>query len=343
MTKTKRITIYTIANDLNISPSTVSKVVNNSGNVSIATRERVLKHIKKVGYVPSTSARMLKSKSTRSIGIVFTEELDIGLEHSFFSSILQHFKNYVELKGYDISFIVPKIGNNRMSYYQWCLNKRVDGVYIVVGDYNDEDIYELVDSEIPTVSTDMILNNLHTVISDNKDGVKTTLDYIQNDLKLQRVAAIVGPQHSKAFEERYQVLMKLIGNYNLVLKEEHIVMSQGFGFTSGYNAMIEILNSGIDYPEIVMVASDDIAVGVLKALKDRNIDVPNDIQVIGFDDVPISKYLTPALTTISQDRKSLGEEAAKLLLTLIEEPESNPDKIKRIPISLIERESTIKK
>lgn len=95
---TKKRNIYTIAKELNLAPGTISKVLNQNGNVSEKTRERVLSYIKKVGYVPASSARMLKSKRTYTVGIVFTEESDVGLEHSFFSSILQHFKTYVKKK-----------------------------------------------------------------------------------------------------------------------------------------------------------------------------------------------------------------------------------------------------
>ncbi|PKK93030.1 MAG: LacI family transcriptional regulator, partial [Tenericutes bacterium HGW-Tenericutes-6] len=98
---TKKRTIYTIAEELKLAPGTISKVLNGTGNVSDHTRERVLHYIKEVGYVPASSARMLKSKRTYTVGVVFTEESDIGLEHSFFSSILQHFKTYLEKEGYE--------------------------------------------------------------------------------------------------------------------------------------------------------------------------------------------------------------------------------------------------
>ncbi len=99
-------TIYTIAKALELSPGTISKVLNQNGNVSEHTRERVLKYIKEVGYVPAKSARNLKSKRTFTIGVVFTEALNIGLEHAFFSSLLQHFKSYVERFGYELSFLL---------------------------------------------------------------------------------------------------------------------------------------------------------------------------------------------------------------------------------------------
>src|SRR5690606_31799732 len=129
----KKQNIYTLAKELDVSPGTISKVLNNTGKVSEATRIRILEYIEKVGYVPTMSARMLKSKSSKTIGVIFSEELNIRLEHPFFSSILQHCKTYVENEGYELSFIVTKFGKNRLSYLSWCMNKKVDGVYIVVG------------------------------------------------------------------------------------------------------------------------------------------------------------------------------------------------------------------
>lgn len=336
----RRNTIYEIAKDLNLSAGTISKVINNTGSVSDETRRKVLDYIKEVGYVPSASARMLKSKRTFIIGVIFSEELNIGLEHSFFSSILQNFKNYAEDQGYELSFIVRKLGKNKLSYYEWCLNKRVDGVYIVVGNYQDEEILEVVNSKIPTVSNDFIMNNLHTVISDNEQGVKSVLEYIKNKLKIQKVAMISGPMSSKAFKERTEVFNNNYKNYDLI--KTTAIYSDGFGFTSGYNAVQKVLKEN-EKPEIIFCCSDDLALGVLKGLKDNNISVPEDIQVIGFDDIAMAKYFTPSLTTIRQDRKELGQKAAKDLIDRIENNEKYEEDIVRIPVELIVRETTIEK
>ena len=336
----EKVTIYTIARDLGLSPGTVSKIINNKGNVSDETRRIALDYIKKIGYVPSSSARMLKSKRTYTIGIIFSEDLNIGLEQSFFSSILQHFKDFAESKGYDLSFIVRKIGQNEMSYYEWCLNKRVDGVYIVVGDYEDKELIELINSDIPCVSTDMIYNNLYTVISDNKQGIETILNYITTDLKVENVAYISGPLRSKAFKERLEVFKENQSNYQL--KYTDIIMAEGFGFTSGYNAALKLIENN-NNPEVVIAASDDLALGVLKAFSDNGINVPKDIQVIGFDDIAFAKHFTPPLTTIRQDRKMLGQVAANKLIMLIEDENGAKEGIEKIPIELIERDSTIKK
>jgi DNA-binding LacI/PurR family transcriptional regulator len=338
---TKR-TIYTLAKELNLAPGTISKVLNQTGNVSEATRERVLAHIKEVGYVPTTSARMLKSKRTYSVGVVFTEETSIGLEHSFFSSILQNFKNVLDKEGYELSFIVKKLGKHELSYYEWCMNKRVDGVYIVVGNYNDKGLYELIESDIPCVSTDMILDGLHTVISDNDLGIKIALEYAKEYLKVEHIGMISGPLKSKAFNERYEAYLKYMDILGLHKNEEDVVFAESFGFTSGYHAVQELMNQVKKRPQLLLVGSDDIALGVLKGLKECNIDVPNDIQVIGFDDISFAKHFTPPLTTIRQDRTKLGETAARELIMLMEEGNGRIPEVIKMPVELICRETTKK-
>ncbi len=342
MNLSKKRTIYNIAKELNLAPGTISKVLNQTGNVSELTRKRVLAYIKEVGYVPNNSARMLKSKRTYTVGIVFTEESDVGLEHSFFSSILQHFKTYVELRGYELSFIVKKLGQHELSYYEWCMNKRVDGVYIVVGNYNDKGLYELIHSSIPAVSTDMLVPGLHTVVSDNDQGIKLIFDYIKDELKLNKLAFISGPKSSKAFNERVDAYHHYIDLYAFNNISE-VTYAESFGFTSGYNAVLKLINSSPDKPELIMVASDDLALGVLKGLNDLNLKVPEDIQVIGFDDIAFAKHFTPSLTTIRQDRKLLGETAAKRLIELMDHPDDELEEVVKLPVELVIRESTRKK
>ncbi len=339
---TKKRTIYDIASELELAPGTISKVINYNGNVSAKTRERVLAYIKQVGYVPTSSARMLKSKRTYTIGIVFTEESAIGLEHSFFSSILQSFKTYVENEGYELSFIVRKLGKNHLSYYEWCMNKRVDGVYIVVGDFNDQGLHEILESGIPAVSTDMFLPGLHTVVSDNDQGIKITLEYIKNVLKKKHVAMVGGPVTSKAFVERLISFQKYTSEYQLESTPDDIVLSESFGFTGGFNAIHKLMKQVKSRPDVILAVSDDIALGVIKGLTSMDIKIPDEIQVIGFDDINFAKHFTPSLTTVAQDRKLLGETAAKMLIHLIESPEDEIEEIIKLPIKLVERESTKK-
>lgn len=335
--------IYTIASELGLSPSTISKVINGTGFVSEATRERVKNYIQDVGYVPTSSARMLKSKRTYTVGVVFTEESNVGLEHAFFSSILQHFKTLLEKEGYELSFIVKKLGKNEMSYYEWCMNKRVDGVYIVVGNYQDKGLYELVEKGIPCVSTDMILPKLHTVISDNDEGIRLSLQHVKEDTGKTKVAMISGPRTSKAFNERVEAFYKYINVFGLSTHKDHLVYADSFGFTSGYQAVQKLLSNSKIKPEVILVASDDIALGVMKGINDLGLRIPEDLGVIGFDDITFARYFTPALTTVRQSTKLLGETAARQLIQLIEHPGSELPEITRCPVEFIVRASTLRK
>jgi LacI family transcriptional regulator len=334
-------TIYTIAEALGLSPGTISKVINQNGNVSEQTRERVLSYIKEVGYVPATSARMLKSKKTFSIGIVFTEELNIGLEHSFFSSVLQNFKNEAERRGYELSFIVKRLGAHEMSYFEWCMNKRVDGVYIVTGDEKDQGIVELIESHIPCISTDLVMPSLPAIVSDNQQGVDLALEFIKNTLKKNNVALISGPLKSKSFEERFKAYQTFVKKEGWIQEKSSVVFTESFGITSGYRAVLEMMALIKNRPDVIFVTSDDIALGVLKGLRDLDIRVPEDVQLIGFDDMPFSKHYTPSLTTIAQNRYELGTLAAKTLIHKIENPDDEMNMVTRVPVQLIVRESTI--
>ena len=335
-------TIYDIAKDLNLAPSTISKVINHKGNVSEVTRKRVLDYVKKVGYVPVTSARMLKSGRSYTIGVVFTEELNIGLEHTFFSSLLQHFKTYAERQGYELSFIVSQLGTHKMSYYEWCINKKVDGVYIVVGDYDDEGIIELANKDIPVVSNDILIEGVKTFISNNQQGVYIALDFLTKEAKLDKIGMISGPLNSKAFKMRYDAFMKYMKENNLEFNPKHIQESKSFGFTTGYQAMEKMIKECKELPQGLVVGSDDLAVGVLRCLHDHNIKVPEDIQVIGFDDINISRLITPSLSTVKQDTIKLGEAAAASLIKMIEDPTFKVPDIVELPVSLVLRETTKK-
>jgi len=336
-------TIYDIAEELNLAPSTISKAINNTGNVSAKTRKRVLDYIKEVGYVPANSARMLRSTRSYTIGVVFSEETNIGLEHTFFSSLLEHFKKYVEKLGYELSFIVTQLGTNKLSYYEWCINKKVDGVYIVVGGYSDYGIIELANKNIPVVSNDILMKGVKTFICDNKQGIDISLDYFRNKSKLNRIGMIAGPLNAKAFKMRYEAFISYFKSIGIDVDPNYICESKSFGFNGGYEACEEMIRKNKVFPEGLIVASDDIAVGVLRCLYDHGIKVPEDVQIIGFDDVNIAKLTTPKLSTIRQDTTLMAETAAANLIRMIEDSEYEVPDITELPVSLVIRETTREK
>ncbi len=335
-------TIYDVAKAMDLSPGTISKIIHNNGNVSEKTRKRVLEYIKEVGYVADTNARILKSKHSWTIGVVFADISLIGLEHPFFASIIQLFKNYVESQGYEIIFIVNKLGQNELTYLEWCKNKKVDGVLIVSGDLNRKNIIELVESDIPSVSTDIIMPHLNSVLSDDYMGIELAIQYVLS-LGLNRIACITGPLTTRAFSERLTAYDKIHKQMGFPLRKNYYQESESFGFNGGFNSTIRLLDLVDEIPQCILAFSDDLAFGVIRALESKGYNVPQDISVIGFDDIHFARHFTPSLTTIRQNKDEIASRAAKILIALIQGKTSRRNIVKKIPVELVVRDSTLNK
>lgn len=334
-------TIIEVAKELNLSPSTISKIVNGKGRISQETRERVLKYVQESGYVAMSSARILSSKKSWTIGVIYSDISLIGFEHPFFSRILQSFKDEVEKEGYEIVLIVSKLGNNELTYVDWCRNKKVDGVLILMGNINNPNIQQLVASSYPVVSADIVMPNLFSVFSDDVMGVKIFIDYALK-LGYKHLGIITGPLTARSFYNRLDHFRMLMKDYQLSYRESDIFVASGFGFEHGYIIGQEIAIND-NHPEIFLVTSDVIAFGVIRGLQDQGIGVPENISIVGYDDIDFAKHYVPALTTIRQDTKEIGLQAAKHLMRLIEDPSKKKQAIELIPVTLIERQSTKKK
>lgn len=332
--------IVDIARDLNLSPSTISKIVNNTGRISSETRERVLRYVKETSYIAMSNARILSSKKSWTIGVIYSDISLIGFEHPFFSRIFQSFKDYVAKRGYDVVMIVSKLGSNELTYLEWCKTKKVDGILIVMGNINNPNIIEVVNSSYPCISTDITMPNLHSVFCDDNQGVQLA---IQHALKLgfKKIIMVTGPKTARSFFNRTAFFEKEMELNHIGYNKEDIITADGFGFSSGFSVGQEICKRK-DRPEMIIVNSDVIAYGVIRGLNSAGVDVPNDISVIGYDDIEFSKYFTPSLTTILQDTKLIGERAAEGLLLSINQQLPKKQIITHIPVTLIERESTKK-
>ncbi len=334
------VTIYDIAKRVGCASSTISKALNNSKEISEKRKIEILAIAKEMGYVPNSSARNLASKNSWTIGILFSEDLNIGLEHHFFGGVLQAFKSYVEDHGYEVTFVSKKIGAQSLTYLEWCKYKNVDGVLIVTVDINDENLNELTQSGIPIVSVDNGLLNIPTIISDNMQGTRMAIEYLM--LKGAKcIAHIAGPHRSFAAGERLQSYKDTLGNYEIIFDEKLIVEANNYDFASGRKALEQLRAQNSVMPDAIYAASDDIALGAIIALRELGYRVPEDVSVVGFDNIELTRYTSPTLTTVSQQKAIIGTEAAKRLIGIINQETSHEaDMIHRVPVELIVREST---
>ncbi len=334
-------TIVDIAKELNLSPGTISKIVNGNGRISAETRARVLKHVEDSGYVAMSNARILSAKKSWTIGVIYSDISLVGFEHPFFSRILQSFKHEVEKQGYDIVLIVSKLGSHQMTYLDWCKNKKVDGVFIVMGNINNPNIKEVVASDYPCVSADIVMPNLTSVISDDYMGMSIGIDYALS-LGMKHIGVITGPLSTRSFYNRLQFYREILDSKHIPYQESDIIVGDGYGFETGDRAA-EIISQQENRPEIYLVFSDVIAFGVIRGLEARGIRVPEDISIVGYDDIDFAKHYVPRLTTIRQSTTDIGKRAAQELLKSIETRPEKHQVIHKIPVDLIERETTLKK
>lgn len=321
-----------IAKLAGVSVATVSKALNNYHEVSDETKAKIMKIVNELGYIQNSSARALSTKRSNLIGIVFSEHLHIGLEHYFFSGVLESFKKEVENYGYDVVFI-----NGRdIGYLKKCHVRGVDGVFVVTADIKDKELADLFNADIPCVTTDTPWNQIPLVYSDNVKGSIDAVKYLHG-LNHTRIAHIAGPQTSISGRERLKGFRLGMIEEDLSYEPELIVYTEEFDSASGYSAMQTLLAQP-NPPTAVFVMCDLSAVGAIEAIRDAGLSVGNDISVMGFDDIQLAAHTVPSLTTLRQDRNSIGQTSASILIKLINKEEVL--QVTKIPCEIIEREST---
>ncbi len=324
--------IRDIARLAGVSTATVSKVLNNYTEVSDATKARILKIVEEVGYIPNSSARALSTKRTWLIGIVYSEHLHIGLEHNYFSGVLEAFKSEVESLGYDVVFISGK----DIGYLKRCQVRNVDGVFVVTADLLDTGLTELFDSKIKCVTTDVPYKSIPLVYSDNRQGSVLAVQHLAK-LGHRRIAHIAGPLTSIAGQERLDGFREGMLEAGIEIDESLIIEAIEYDSNSGYVCMKKLLELPKP-PTAVYVVCDLSALGVMHAINEHGLSVGEDISIVGFDDIELAAHTHPTLTTIKQNRKTIGKTLAQTLHKSI-----NKEKVEErtiIETKLIERQST---
>lgn len=331
--------IYEIAKAAGVSPGTVSKALNNSGRINENTRNRIKKIADDMGYIPNIVARSLKTNQSYVVGIVFPENVGIGLEHMFFSKLLEAFRHQMAEYGYDTIFINKKLGGRNIGYLEHCRLRQVDGLLIITIEQSDPDMDDLLNSHMKCVTTEMAMETIPYVMSDNVSGGRLAVEhFVKNGHS--RIAHIAGDLSTISSGERqigYQMGLEEAGlkfDERLVLELGWLDNQKAFDKIKDYMTVFTLE----ERPTALFVDSDMMAILVIKVLASMNILVPNDISVIGFDDIRLSKMMNPELTTIRQNTDELARRIVKVLYSQIQN-EYDGEPIERVPVSLIERQT----
>lgn len=330
-------TIYEVAKVAGVSPSTVSKVLNNYPDVSEKTKEKVKNVLKEMSFMPSYEAQVLSTKKTWTLGVVYLEDANVGLKHPYFSSIIEAFKQEAEKHGYSLLFGSKNDRLKNSTFLQFFKYKSVDGIVIFCSGSKNHETKELIESKYPTVVIDMENKNVSTVTSDNVGGCALVIDYLYN-LGHRKIAHIAGMDDNFVSNLRQQAYISEMKKKGLEIKEGYIECSNTFDFNGGYNATKKLLNLK-EIPTAIFAAGDEVAIGAIEAIKESGLNVPDDISVVGFDDIHMAKYITPKLTTVRQDCDKIGQVAANRLISQIDRKKKDTLS-STISVELIIREST---
>lgn len=330
-------TIYDVAKSSGYSITTVSKVLNNYPNVSKRAIEKVMAAVKELGYIPYSSARTLATKKSNMIGVVFSEAMDVGMTHPFFSEVIEGFKKQVELYHYDLLFVSRNIASHQ-TYHDHLRHRAVDGVIVLNLHSEDEEMKVFSESNLPAVFIDIDVENANTVFSDNLLGCSLAVDYLYG-LGHRKIAHIAGNSTTFTGAERVEGFKKAIEKHGLNIPDEYHVDGGYFSYDGGYSAMLKLL-AHRDRPTAIFVSGDEMAIGAIKAAKELGVRIPEDISIVGFDDIALAKHMEPSLTTVMQDKNLIGRKAANLLLNEIDGvPIADRNYV--APVRLIERDSCI--
>ncbi len=330
-------TIKDIAKKAGVSVTTVSRVINNYTDVSEKTKEKVISIMKAENYQPSAVARSLSTNKSYSVGVFFTDHLNTGLRHPFFREVIYGLEKTFSENGYDLIFFAHAKWGSSYSYTEKCKNRHVDGTVLMGMPRTDPNLDNLINSNIPTtfVDLDIVGKNASYVISDNVQGASIAVEYF-HQLGHKRIGMIMGQSITRPAQDRLIGFQKSIRKVGLEYRSDWIIDGE-FSEEGGYESMKGIL--ALDRkPTGIFCQSDEMAIGAMRAIEEAGYKVPDDFSIIGFDDIEISRYVRPTLTTVQQDKFSLGQKAAELLLQMINSPEMNHSPI-FLPTKLVVRES----
>jgi DNA-binding LacI/PurR family transcriptional regulator len=344
----KKTSIKDIAYEAGVAISTVSHVINKTKYVTDKTKERVSKAIKKLNYRPDVIARSLRTKSTRTIGVLLPD-----ISQPFYAQVLKGIEEAARIRNYTLimgcTFYDIEEEERQMNSM---LDQSIDGLMFFCGYDTYEHIKKIYDSNVPVVVLDRELGNneIPSVLIDNVQAMEKAVQYLY-DMGHREIGYITFPyENQTTIRRRFEGYCKVLKKNNLpynpdfVIIDNRIRLNELKGTYLAVKKKIEDQKIPVVMPTAIMPTAivtlgDFLALGAIKALKEAGYRIPEDVSVMGFNNEIICEFSDPALTTVKQPKKSMGQTAANLLLDIIEGEKIEKKNIV-LETEIIERNST---
>lgn len=307
--QTPVVTVKDVADLAGVSTATVSRVLNDHPHVAGETRAQVLRAMQQLGYQPSRVARRLRVKSTQIFGLIISD-----IANPFFNSVVRGIEDVAYSNQYSLLLCNSDEDLARESLYVNILQaEQVAGIIISSADENSVSCEALFKSGVPIVAMDRRLRafDVDTVLVDNVKGAFQATSHLIR-LGHRRIGLIGGPSRITTGRERQEGYEKALSEHGLVVDQSMIKIGD-FKLDSGYQRACELLEAD-DPPTAIFAANNLMTLGSLNAIHEKGLNIPRDVAIVGFDDMPWAPSLHPSLTAVAQPTYELGRIAANLLL-----------------------------
>jgi LacI family transcriptional regulator len=329
-------TIRDVARQANVSISTVSHVINDTRFVAPATRERVLEAIRDLNYKHNRIASSLRNQKTQTFGVLLPNSAN-----PYFAEVLAGIEDAAYAHNYNII-----LGNahddpeREISYVQVLLSRQVDGILLISTGAHQQSLELTAESNTPVVLVDRSahVDGVDEIFTDNLGGGRVATEAVLA-LGHRRIGCVTGPSFLTPSAERVEGYRQALANFDApdVVQEDALIVAGDFQHHGGYEAGKQLLALD-ERPTAIFACNDLMAVGVMSAAHEAGLRVPEDLSVIGYDNIPLAGYSSPRLTTVGQPAKALGSLAVERLFARISNPDSATQH-ERLDVVLVERDS----
>ncbi|MDF2152795.1 LacI family DNA-binding transcriptional regulator [Vibrio sp. CAU 1672] len=324
-----KVTIKDVAKKANVSIATVSYAINGSERISKKTRDRVLKIADELNYVANSNAKLLKQKNTKVIGLFFNSWFG-----PVYSELVKGVEKVIHRSGYDL-VACSMYGNEHSTAYKYIRDRMVDGAIVLTNSFDDDFLKSVAKDGFPLVVLDREVSapNIFNLLIDNFGGAfAATKALIAADC--QEIYYFSGPEDSYDNRKRLEGYIAALGYYNIEFNSDCLIQSD-FTEKTAHQQMKALLKEG-KQPKAIFAANDEMAIGILRAAQEAGISVPEQLKIVGFDDIQMAELMIPALTTVSHQKEDMGELAASTLIRALQ-GDKEIEEVKILPTKLVTR------
>ena len=316
MTETKTLTIHDIARIADVSPTTVSFVMNDKNGISDETRKRVLDVIEKTGFTPNAHTRRLNLGKSFNVSVVMQSQAS-GLMDLYYLDIIFGILQESKTLGYSVLFATLDNEEDQTILLRTINDKSTDGLIFFM-DLDPHTLWFVKESRIPFMVVDSHLTDDDIYPQLRVDYKK--ISYMATDYLIksghERIAFISRKQSPNYYTITFEGYKNALVQSGLHL-EPSWIQPDAFDEESAYKCMNNILSSNSDRPTAVFCAGDIYAIGAMKCAKEHGLSIPDDISFIGIDDIIVSSYIEPALTTVSVNEKEMGQKTMRMMFDIL--------------------------